>query len=107
MVYKQQNASQRLRSVHKTTKCIALNPPFPFRILFRSFGEKSEGKPGRISHVIGGTVVTAVPCKCLKRHNVMGVALSRNAKKSSCPRIQLHMALLISRTGEDGYKAVS
>ena len=28
------------------------NPGFPFRILSRSFGEKSEGKPGRISHVI-------------------------------------------------------
>ena len=38
---------------------VASNPGFPFRILSRSFGEKSEGKPGRISHVIGGTVVTA------------------------------------------------
>ena len=31
---------------------LALNPGFPFRILSRSFGEKSEVKPGRISHVI-------------------------------------------------------
>ena len=31
---------------------IALNPGFPFWILSRSFGEKSEVKPGRISHVI-------------------------------------------------------
>ena len=31
---------------------LASNPGFPFRILSRSFGEKSEGKPGRISHVI-------------------------------------------------------
>ena len=69
--------------------------------------KKSEVKPGRISHVISGAVVTAVPCKHPKRHNVMGVALSRSAKKSSFPRIQLHMALLISRTGKDGYKTVS
>ena len=31
---------------------LASNPGFPFRILSRSFEEKSEGKPGRISHVI-------------------------------------------------------
>ena len=31
---------------------VALNPGFPFRILSRSFGEKSEGKPWRIAHVI-------------------------------------------------------
>ena len=31
---------------------VASNPGFPFRIVSRSFGEKSEGKPGRISHVI-------------------------------------------------------
>ena len=31
---------------------LASNPGFPFRIWSRSFGEKSEGKPGRISHVI-------------------------------------------------------
>ena len=30
----------------------SLAPGFPFRILSRSFGEKSEGKSGRISHVI-------------------------------------------------------
>ena len=58
---------------------LASNPGFPVRILSRSFGEKSEGKPGRISHVIGSTVVTAVPCKRPKRHNVMGVALSQSA----------------------------
>ena len=33
-------------------KCVASNPGSPFRILSRSFGEKSEGEPGRISHVI-------------------------------------------------------
>ena len=31
---------------------LASNPGFPFRILSHSFGEISEGKPGRISHVI-------------------------------------------------------
>ena len=31
---------------------LASNPGFPFRILCRSFGEKSEGKPGTVSHVI-------------------------------------------------------
>ena len=31
---------------------LASSPGFPFRILSRSFGEKSEGKPGRISYVI-------------------------------------------------------
>ena len=56
---------------------------------------------------MGGTVVTVVPCKHPKCHNVMGVALSRSAKRSFCPRIQLHMTLLIARTGEDGYKTVS
>ena len=33
-------------------KCVASNPGSPFRILSRSFGEKSEGEPGSISHVI-------------------------------------------------------
>ena len=31
---------------------LASNPGSPFRILSRSFGEKSVGEPGRISHVI-------------------------------------------------------
>ena len=31
---------------------VASNPGFPFRILSCSFGEKSEVKPGQISHVI-------------------------------------------------------
>ena len=31
---------------------VASNPGFTFRILSRSFGEKSEVKPGRIWHVI-------------------------------------------------------
>ena len=45
-------------------------------------------------------------CKRPKRHKVMGVALSRSTK-ISCPKIQLHMALLISETDEDGHKTVS
>ena len=32
--------------------CVSLEPRLPFRILSCSFGEKSEVKPGRISHVI-------------------------------------------------------
>lgn len=33
-------------------RLLALNPGFPFRILSRSCEEKSEGKPGRIFHVM-------------------------------------------------------
>ena len=65
---------------------LASNLGFPFQILFRSFGEKLEVKPGRISHVIGGTVVIAVPCKRPKRHNVMGVALSGALFKGFLPK---------------------
>ena len=35
-----------------SSKLLASNPGSPFRILSRSFGEKSEEEPGRISHVI-------------------------------------------------------
>ena len=36
----------------KKTTVLALNQDFPFWILSRSFGEKLEGKPGRIFYVI-------------------------------------------------------
>ena len=69
-------------AVKEGCKMVALNRGFLFRILSCSFEEKSEGKPGLISHVISGTVVTAVPCKRLKRHNAVSVALLWSAKKS-------------------------
>ena len=45
----------KLGSTYYTAKSyrkLASNPGFTFRILSRSFGEKSEVKPGRIWHVI-------------------------------------------------------
>ena len=63
---------------------IASFPGSLFRILSRSFGEKSESL-GRFGTWYGGTVVTAVPCKRPKRHNVMGVALSWYRWCSSFP----------------------
>ena len=40
------------RTKWEDRQTVASNPGSPFRILSRSFEEKSEGEPGRISHVI-------------------------------------------------------
>ena len=39
-------------NLSKLYTCVASKPGFPFPILSCSFGEKSEGKPGWISHMI-------------------------------------------------------
>ena len=50
--YYAQNYASIIWTALATGDSLASNPGSPFRILSRSFGEKSEGEPGRISHVI-------------------------------------------------------